>query len=159
MKRPVQYPEARRILGKVPVENAFWLCTNDNLRSLTEIAEALKKVDDEVFRYHVTRDKNDFEAWMRETVLDKELAREIARVKTKETLIRKITERTEGLRKVVKRHQTLLKRKKARAVKSANGRKAKSGKSLKRKAKKTRVSVPKKAKPRRRLVVAAIARR
>ena len=112
MKRPIPYPDARRILGRVSVPYAFWLCTNQNLRSLTEIASALEKVDDDVFRYHVTRDKNDFEVWIRDVLRDKELAREIARVKTKETLVRKITERVESLAKVISRHAPPKKRKK-----------------------------------------------
>ncbi len=104
MKRPIPYPEARRILNRVHFPSSFWLCTNQNLRSLAEISTALQKVDDDVFRYHVTRDKNDFEVWIRDTLKDKELAREIARVKTKETLVRKINERVNALGKVIKRY-------------------------------------------------------
>lgn len=111
MKRPVQYAEARRILGKTSPTDGFWLCTNENLRSLNELSESLEKADNDVFRYHVTRDRNDFEVWIREILKDKELAREIARVKTKETLIRKILERIEELAKVIKKHKRLLARK------------------------------------------------
>ncbi len=119
MKRPVQYAEARRILGKTSLTDGFWLCTNENLRSLYALSEALEKADNEVFRYHVTRDRNDFEAWIRETVKDKELAREIARVKTKETLIRKITERTEELKNVIKKHKRILEQLKKKQRKQA----------------------------------------
>ncbi|MBI2664364.1 hypothetical protein HYX10_03410 [Candidatus Woesearchaeota archaeon] len=111
MKRPVQYSDARRILGKVSIP--FWLCTNDNLRNLFSLAKVLEEVDDDTFRYHVNRDRNDFEVWIRDEVGDKELAREIARVKTKETLVRKITERVNELRKVVKKHRALLERRKS----------------------------------------------
>lgn len=151
MKRPVPYPEARRILDNVPLSSAFWLCTNDNLRSLDKIAETLKNVDDDVFRYHVTRDKNDFEVWIRDILLDKELARDIARVKTRETLIRKITERVLDLRKIISKHRAILKRKKTmkskktqkhrrknvkavkKAVKRVKAKKAKSSLKIKRK--------------------------
>ena len=114
MKRLVPYPEARRILGRVSREEGFWLCTNESLRTLTSIAAVLEKVGDDVFRYHVTRDKNDFETWIRDVVRDKELAREIARVKTKETLIRKISERLVMLKKVVKRHRVNAMRRKTK---------------------------------------------
>ena len=103
MKRKVPAAVAKGVLAKVPVPISFWLCTNENLRSLAELSTALQKADDEVFRYHVNRDKNDFEVWIREVIKDKDLAREIARVKTKETLVRKITERVEELVGVVKR--------------------------------------------------------
>lgn len=104
MKRPVLAREARRILSSVQKTQSFWLCTNENLRSLSSLISSLQKVNDDVFRYHVNREKNDFERWIREIVKDKELAREIARVKTKETLIRKISERVSELKAVLKRH-------------------------------------------------------
>jgi hypothetical protein len=103
MKRAVPSVVAKSIMTKVPQNLSFWLCTNENLRSLSDVSDALEKASDEVFRYHVNRDKNDFELWIRDVVRDKDLAREIARVKTRETLIRKISERIDELRKTVKR--------------------------------------------------------
>ena len=64
MKRVVSYAEARRLLKRVDSRNRFWLCTNENLINLYELAAALEMIDDDVFRYHVNRDKNDFEAHM-----------------------------------------------------------------------------------------------
>lgn len=103
MKRKVSVPVAKDILSRVPFQVSFWLCTNENLRGLSDVSEALQKATDDVFRYHVNRDKNDFEVWIRDVIKDKDLAREIARVKTRETLIRKISERVEELRSLVKR--------------------------------------------------------
>ncbi|MEK6837585.1 MAG: hypothetical protein AABX69_02950, partial [Nanoarchaeota archaeon] len=71
---------AKGVLAKVPFQISFWLCTNQNLRSLADLSVALQRADHEVFRYHVNRDKNDFEVWIREVIKDKDLAREIARV-------------------------------------------------------------------------------
>lgn len=103
MKKRVTPKEARKILGKVPAAKSFWLCINMELRSLPELSVAVESIDDDVFRYHVNKDKNDFESWIRDVLLDKDLAREIARVKTKETLLRKIRERSEELRKTAKK--------------------------------------------------------
>ena len=103
MKRNLSPSDSRRMLSKVPPEVSFWLCTNEQLRSLEELSSALIRVNDDVFRYHVNRDKNDFESWIRDIISDKELAREISRIKTRETLVRKITERIEELRKVIKK--------------------------------------------------------
>ncbi len=102
MKRRVSSSEARRILKRVQPQVGFWLCTNEQLRNLEELSVALKRASDDVFRYHVNRDKNDFEAWIRETIRDKELAREISRIKTRFTLIRKLDERVLELRKAIK---------------------------------------------------------
>ncbi len=105
MKKSLSPSEAKRILARVPENLSFWLCTNDHLRNLDELSGSLQKVSDEVFRYHVNRDKNDFEVWIRDVVNDKELAREISRIKTRDTLVRKISERVFDLRKVMKKTQ------------------------------------------------------
>ena len=117
MKRKVPAAVAKSILARVPMQVSFWLCTNENLRSLADLSAALRKADDEVFRYHVNRDKNDFEVWIRVVLKDKDLAREIARVKTKETLMRKISERVEELMGVVKRSGAKKKHKSKRLIK------------------------------------------
>lgn len=103
MKRNLSTADARRILARVPQQVSFWLCTNEHLRNLESLGKALQMVNDEVFKYHVNRDKNDFETWIRDIIRDKELAREISRIKTRETLVRKILERIEELRKIVKK--------------------------------------------------------
>ena len=100
MKKKIDEKEAKRILGKVPIPKALWLCTSEKLRSLEELTDALKKASNDTFRFHVNRHKNDLESWIKGTLMDKELARDISRVKTKETLIRKILERIEILKKI-----------------------------------------------------------
>ncbi len=98
MKRNLSACEARKMLARVPETISFWLCTNEYLRNLDELGKSLQKANDDVFRYHVNKDKNDFERWIREVINDKELAREISRIKTKETLVRKIAERVDELK-------------------------------------------------------------
>lgn len=142
MKKRVTPKEAKKILGKVPAMKSFWLCINMELRSLPELSLALESIDDDVFRYHVNKDKNDFEAWIRDVLQDKELAREIARVKTKETLLRKIKERSEQLRKRAKKgiNKKRVKRKKVKNVSKSN----KKAKNLKKAKKLKRIARPKK---------------
>ena len=118
MKRLIKSSEARRALSRVPEGVSFWLCTNQKLSSLKELAVALRGINDDVFRYHVNRDKNDFENWIRDIIQDKELAREISRIKTKETLNRKILERVEMLSKILKKgKKKKTKRKKVKRLK------------------------------------------
>ncbi|MBI3050899.1 hypothetical protein HYY74_00395 [Candidatus Woesearchaeota archaeon] len=124
MKRSLMATEARRILARVPLNVSFWLCTNEQLKSLDELSRALGRVTDEVFRYHVNRDKNDFENWIREIINDRELAREISRIKTRDTLVRKITERVEELRKAVKKPLKKIPVRKAPAKKAPARRRA-----------------------------------
>ena len=111
MRRP-NAKEAKKILAKVPLDVSFWLCTNHYLRSLKELSSTLENISDDTFRYHVNRDKNDFEAWIRQIVKDKELSREISRIKTKETLVRKVSERVEELLDILKKSGPVKKAKK-----------------------------------------------
>ena len=111
--------EAKRILSKVPDSVSFWLCTNQKLYSLRELAAELDQINDELFRYHVNRDKNDFENWIRDIIQDRELAREISRIKTKETLNRKIQERVEALIKSAAKDKKEEKKKKKAPKKKA----------------------------------------
>ena len=118
MKRLIGPSEAKRVLSRVPESVSFWLCTNQKLFSLKELAAALNGINDDMFRYHVNRDKNDFENWIRDIIQDKELAREISRIKTKETLNRKILERVEMLSKILKKGKKKKRRVKRKKVKS-----------------------------------------
>ena len=136
MKKRVSSSESKRILGKVPSQVSFWLCTNEQLRSLDELSISLKRANDDVFRYHVNRDKNDFEAWIRETIRDKELAREISRIKTRATLIRKLDERVAELRKTIQQSAPKRIKKKAARKQKKRGKNAKRKKP--KKAKKTK---------------------
>ncbi|MBI3036588.1 hypothetical protein HYY73_02430 [Candidatus Woesearchaeota archaeon] len=121
MKRKVPVAVAKGMLARVPFQVSFWLCTNENLRSLRDISEALQKATDDVFRYHVNRDKNDFETWIRDIIKDKDLAREIARVKTRDTLIRKITERVDELSSILNRSKTVKAKAKAKPKRKRKG--------------------------------------
>ncbi|MBI2575292.1 hypothetical protein HYV82_05400 [Candidatus Woesearchaeota archaeon] len=128
MKRNLAPGEARRILSRVPANVSFWLCTNEQLARLEALGSALQRVSDDVFRYHVNRDKNDFEAWIRDVISDRELAREISRIKTKDTLIRKISERVEELKEIVDNAKAARKanarlRSRKRAKRTVSGRK------------------------------------
>lgn len=149
MKKRLNTAEARRILSKAPFQVSFWLCTNEQLRSLEELSVALKKASDDVFRYHVNRDKNDFEAWIRETIKDKELAREISRIKTRTTLIRKLDERVAELRKLVKKGFTGRKKKRFKTVRSKKNKRKKAKKALKKRRSKIKKRYSKKQKKRR----------
>lgn len=165
MKKRLNTAEARRILSKAPFQVSFWLCTNEQLRSLEELSVALKKASDDVFRYHVNRDKNDFEAWIRETIKDKELAREISRIKTRATLIRKLDERIAELRKLVKKGFAGRKKKRFNAVRSKKNkrkkplRRKKTKKALKKRRSKIRKRYSKKQKKRRKAAKKAAKRR
>jgi hypothetical protein len=79
-----------RILGDVNPKECFWVHNGVGLRNLYELLDALKHMSDSTFGYHVNEEKNDFEKWVLEVIKDKELAKDIANVKNKEVMIKKI---------------------------------------------------------------------
>lgn len=95
----LKHDEGSWLLRQVPDEESLWLCNNATVQSLFDLADMLDEIDDATFRYHVQRSQNDFAEWIRHTLGDRDLAREIARVKTKETLSRKVTSRVRMLRR------------------------------------------------------------
>jgi hypothetical protein len=114
MTKKVTLSRAKKILRIVPASKSFWLCTNEYLRSLNTLALSLESATDDVFRYHVDKYKNDFSTWVKDIVDDKDLAREISRIKTRYTLVRKIRENVDESKNLVKRYKKHTVKKKAR---------------------------------------------
>lgn len=112
MSKKITLTRAKNLLQVVALKNSFWLCTNQNLRSLNTLATSLDEVNDDVFRYHVNKYKNDFSAWVRDVIGDNDFAREISRIKTKDTLVRKITEKVVESRNVVSKYKDIAKKRK-----------------------------------------------
>jgi len=105
MTKKITVSRAKRILRIVPVSKSFWLCTNEYLRSLNTLAVSLENATDDVFRYHVDKYKNDFSTWVKDIIDDKDLAREISRIKTRYTLVRKIRENVDESKNLLKRYK------------------------------------------------------
>ena len=129
MTKKLSLIRAKKILRVVPTSKSFWLCTNEYLRSLNTLADALEIVSDDVFRYHVDKYKNDFATWVKDCIDDKDLAREISRIKTRYTLIRKIRENVDEAKSLVRRYRKVSEshksKKPKRAAKAQHHRKAK----------------------------------
>lgn len=137
MSKKITLTRAKNLLKIVPLKDSFWLCTNQNLRSLNTLANSLEDVNDDVFRYHVNKYKNDFSTWVRDVIGDSDFAREISRIKTKDTLVRKVNEKVNESRKAVSKYQKIAKkRKKAIKKKLMKRRKIKKKRKPKRKVKK-----------------------
>lgn len=75
---------------EIPHEKKFFLCDGEVVHNLPELMERLKTMDDGVFQHHVNAERNDFSTWVRDVFMDKKLARELARVKTKESMAKKL---------------------------------------------------------------------
>jgi hypothetical protein len=61
-----------------------FVCHNGaHLNSVKDLALALEDMDENVYRYHVTENKNDFATWISETVVEKNLAEKIGKIKNR----------------------------------------------------------------------------
>ena len=80
-------PAARPQLEKEALpKNYFWLHKGGALKSLNELKEALKKMDNETFAHHVNNKKNDFSSWIKHSFGDASLADKISNLSTKEEM-------------------------------------------------------------------------
>jgi hypothetical protein len=71
--------DARRVLGSVPADKAFFSHDGCTSRSLFEFESCLIHSTQEVFDYHVNSMKNDFCTWIRDVFGDDKLAKDITR--------------------------------------------------------------------------------
>ena len=75
------------VLENVPDENIFSVIDGSTIGSLSELAEALELMSDDVFHYHTERVGNDFATWIAGTMGEEELANSIISKSKEETHI------------------------------------------------------------------------
>ncbi len=79
-----------KILIDASPEKCFWACDGQVLKNLGELAGAIEKMSDDVFNYHVTKEKNDFANWVSDVFGEEKLAAELKKAKTAKVAVRKI---------------------------------------------------------------------
>jgi hypothetical protein len=67
----------------VPREKAFILCDGRVILNCSELADLLVTLNDDIFNYHVTDNKNDFSNWINDIFLDSNLAKKISSIRNK----------------------------------------------------------------------------
>ncbi len=77
-------------------ENNFWLCDGRALKSLKELAAALETMEEAVWDFHVTPEKNDFANWIEDVFEQKSLGAAIRRVKSPRTAAKKLQAKFES---------------------------------------------------------------
>ena len=68
----------------------FYVCNGVVLKSLNELLDFLKNVDDDTFFYHVDHQKNDFANWVLNVLKKKTLAKKLFEVHTRSEMIQLI---------------------------------------------------------------------
>ena len=64
-----------------PETNCFVLCNGKPVKNIKELADIMEELEDHVFNFHVTPEKNDFATWVKDIFQDVELAQKLAGVK------------------------------------------------------------------------------
>ncbi|MBD3249867.1 hypothetical protein GF336_07510 [Candidatus Woesearchaeota archaeon] len=98
----ISIEEAKKILEEVDSNQYFWINNGPIVKSLFDLPEVLRFIDDNTFKYHVNDRKNDLAEWIEETVGDCTLAKVLKRIKTKGTTINKVNQRLAYLKKLAK---------------------------------------------------------
>ncbi|MBI4154090.1 hypothetical protein HY501_02035 [Candidatus Woesearchaeota archaeon] len=69
---------AKKVLGDCAQEHEFWVCNSQKLKNLNELAEALQKMDENVFAAHSNQEKKDFSNWVGDIFGDVDLAKQLS---------------------------------------------------------------------------------
>lgn len=65
----------------------FWLANSSAIRNLYELSDALKLMDEELFKKHVDEKKNDFAKWVNDAFKNEHLAEKLNNAKTKKEMV------------------------------------------------------------------------
>ena len=95
--------EMIKVLETVPVNNEesdvsdrhvfmnpkkyFWLASGTVIRNIYELSDALKIMDDDLFKSHVNENKNDFANWVKNVFKNEHLGDKLSKAKTKKEMI------------------------------------------------------------------------
>jgi hypothetical protein len=83
---------AERLEQQTGEEHAFVLCTGAKLKSLLELAVAVRTMSDETFASHVTVNRNDFSSWVRDVFGMPELATKLFEAGDRQATVKVLTE-------------------------------------------------------------------
>ncbi len=72
------------ILKDAPETQYFLFCDGHPVKNVTQLADKLEHIKDEVFNHHVTENRNDFVNWIKDVFREIELAEEISGLKNKD---------------------------------------------------------------------------
>jgi hypothetical protein len=70
-------PDAEKLLGNVPDEYTFRCCDGSVFLNMKELHNGLTTMSDESYAFHAGEVKNDFSNWVRDTIKDEKLARDL----------------------------------------------------------------------------------
>jgi hypothetical protein len=97
MRKKIMNP--KKTLGDVAPEQCFWINNGPIVKNLKQLPGALRRMKQDTFMHHVTKDKNDFGAWIKHVIGDVQLANSVSKMKTKKAMIDALNKRIKTLKK------------------------------------------------------------
>ena len=74
----------------IPDNFCFWTSDGRTLRNLADLANALREMNDGVFKHHVNVERNDFAKWIEEILGEPVFARKMRTMKSRLTALRSV---------------------------------------------------------------------
>ncbi|MCD6367567.1 MAG: glycoside hydrolase family 57 protein [Candidatus Aenigmarchaeota archaeon] len=99
LKNRIRGDSMSKYLENVPDDKVFWCRDGQIFKNLKELLFGLEKMSDETFKFHVSKEKNDFANWIRDVIGDEKLAKDIMKSRTKKSLMKKLSNRIKKLEK------------------------------------------------------------
>jgi hypothetical protein len=85
--------EAQKLLSNVPDHRVFRCCDGRVIRNIRDLGKTLAHMPDDSFRYHANQEKNDFSRWVKETVGDEKLAKNLYQAVDKRQALKELSHR------------------------------------------------------------------
>jgi len=93
IKKTASKPKSPRFQEKTPEAYVFWCCDGRKFCDMRELAEGLAAISDETYAYHANAEKNDFCNWVRDIIMDVELAAALSEAKSRSDAARSVVDR------------------------------------------------------------------
>ena len=81
-------------------KHEFNIYMGSSIKNLQELADALEIMDEDTFKHHVTKDRNDFSNWVMNVICDTELSKDLLNAKTRENTLEITKQRVKQLKKL-----------------------------------------------------------
>lgn len=84
---------ANKALKDAPEDKKFWLCDGRTLKNMKDLEQALRTINENTYRYHANKSKNDFYRWIKDVFRERKLANEIKKSRNRTSAANKIKRR------------------------------------------------------------------
>jgi len=97
--KKILFPEDTNLIMMDVVPNhEFNIHMGTSIKNLHELADALEIMDENTFKHHVTKGKNDFSNWVKDIIEDVELSKDLLKAKTRKKAFEAVNQRIEQLK-------------------------------------------------------------